>query len=539
MEKQELKILLKNYGDKVIEKLQDLCSKIGIPGLQDVTNIESETTHDITARNYIASELKNSSGNSKILTTDSTGKLKLIDTPEGGGDGNGGGSDPEPGIECKPNLVTFEENASKITVDAGIFSNNNQFSTIILEVEEGKPYSISRENKESNRFRVYFSKEYPEAGDPYIKPDELGNNEHYEMDDEALEYENIIVPEGYHYLILYFHTRSSSSEQYYNDSNIKIEQNEVATPYDCVPGENGDDLELPEKITKEEIINKSTGKRLAEGKAIHEAIEDITENIYAGHLVDDENFELTNGGAAAKSDTALYIDVQEEKLYYFDSGSGKFVAVLGYELHPATHDKLGGFKVGKGLYMDSENRLNSEENIAFDLSEVSYDKNEYDGETEWKDLDLHTLPAGLYAVNVDKNGIGDPDYDIKNGITLASEVMLDHSKAVLVFYDIKYSRSHPGGILDKQVIEATLRMGDGDSTPRRWIKTNRADTFSKWVELTNTLPVHIYNNLPSNPIIGQQAIVVDAKNPVWNEPVENGGASSVNVFWNGTDWICG
>lgn len=90
-------------------------------------------------------------------------------------------------------------------------------------VNAGEVYSVSRENKETNRFRMAFSKTKPKSGVSYS---------HVEKNDNGSKIEGIEVPSGYSYLILFLSDDENNAVQKIMDSKIQLNQGNTADSYD-------------------------------------------------------------------------------------------------------------------------------------------------------------------------------------------------------------------------------------------------------------------------------------------------------------------
>lgn len=65
-----------------------------------------------------------------------------------------------------------------------------------------------------------------------------------------------------------------------------------------------------------------------------------------------------------------------------------------------------------------------------------------------------------------------------------------------------------------------------------------ADYYTKTETDKNTLQSYTVATLPAAPSTGDQALVTDADSPAWNTAVTGGGATTVAVYFDGTNWIC-
>ena len=100
----------------------------------------------------------------------------------------------------------------------GTFAEGNQYLGAYIKVEAGKTYSISR-NKLTSRFAIGVTSEIPTASTNCLA---------ITRDDNALKIENITIPDGYSYLILYLSNSSETS----TGLNIMINEGSTALPYE-------------------------------------------------------------------------------------------------------------------------------------------------------------------------------------------------------------------------------------------------------------------------------------------------------------------
>jgi hypothetical protein len=105
--------------------------------------------------------------------------------------------------------------APNVTTD---LAQGNNYLGAYCEVEEGKTYSISKA-KITSRFGVAFCKEKPTVNSIVLV---------YKAQNDAVKMENITIPQGYSYLLLYLSNSSETSE----GLNIQIEEGSIATPYE-------------------------------------------------------------------------------------------------------------------------------------------------------------------------------------------------------------------------------------------------------------------------------------------------------------------
>lgn len=126
----------------------------------------------------------------------------------------------------------------------GTFAQGSQYLGAYCKVEAGKTYSISK-SKLTSRFAVGTTKEIPTANTQCLA---LARN------DSVNKIENITIPEGYSYLVLYLSNSSETS----TGLNLQIEQGNRATSYKPY----FEPIELCKIGNYQDYIRKSTGKNL-------------------------------------------------------------------------------------------------------------------------------------------------------------------------------------------------------------------------------------------------------------------------------------